>query len=62
MSFEEAKQYVRKFQLKSNKEWRVFSKTKRPKNLPGAPEKIYKNVGWNGWADFLGNLEKISNE
>jgi len=62
MAFEEAKQFVQKFQLKSNKEWRVFSKTKRPKNLPGAPEKIYKNVGWNGWADFLENLEKISNE
>lgn len=54
LDFESARAIVRKMKLKSNLEWRNFSKTKRPKNIPGSPDGIYKNKGWISWADFLG--------
>lgn len=54
MSFEEAKKFIQKENIKSNKEWRVFCKSsKRPPNLPVAVERYYKSE-WKGWADFLG--------
>lgn len=27
----------------------------KPKNIPAAPSKVYKEKGWNGWPDFLGS-------
>ena len=54
--FNKAKKYLQKYKLKSNKEWRKFSKsTERPKGLPGNPDFIYKNTGWVNWSDFLGS-------
>ena len=54
LNFIEAKKYVKKLNLKNLKEWQYYSKTKRPLNLPGKPNIIYKKQ-WNGWVDFLGN-------
>jgi len=31
----------------------MYSKTKRPLNIPGHPDNIYKKE-WKGWDDFLG--------
>lgn len=39
--------------MKTAKDWRNYSKNKRPPNMPSNPDKIYKN-DWKGWADFLG--------
>ena len=61
LPFEEAKKIVRAEGLKSNQHWRKYSQTKRPLNIPGSPESIYKNKGWTNWGDFLGtgNERKI---
>ena len=61
LPFEEAKKIVRAEGLKSNQHWRKYSQTKRPLNIPGSPDSIYKNKGWTNWGDFLGtgNERKI---
>lgn len=53
MSFEDARLMVRKLKLKTLKEWREYSKIRRPKNIPSNPDKSYEQY-WKGWADFLG--------
>ena len=59
VSFLEAKKFSSSLALKSHKEWRVFSQSsKRPKDIPAAPDVVYKNKGWKGWVDFLGKEEK----
>jgi superfamily II DNA or RNA helicase len=53
--FLEAKEYVIKLKLKNNAEWRLWSKSsERPIDIPGAPEKIYKDE-WVSWGNWLGN-------
>jgi superfamily II DNA or RNA helicase len=54
-NFDEARNYVRKLKLKSTKEWKIWSKESKPKFIPGNPDRIYKNIGWLSWADFLGS-------
>ena len=55
LSFEEVKIHVHKLKLKSNKEWRLYSKSKdKPNNIPTTPDRVYLNKGWQGWNDFLG--------
>ncbi len=54
LEFEEAREYVRQQNLKNTSEWKIWTKNHRPFNIPGAPDAIYKEKGWNSWADFLG--------
>jgi hypothetical protein len=55
MSFAEARTSVHKLKLKNQLEWREFSKSsKRSKDLPTAPERVYKEDGWTSIADWLG--------
>ena len=35
--------------------WRVYSKTIKPNNIPSNPQHVYKNDGWISWGDFLGS-------
>jgi hypothetical protein len=51
LNYEEAKNYVSKFGLKTHKDWVKFSKTDRPKNIPSNPWKYYKE--WNGIKVFI---------
>jgi len=60
VSFSVAKRIVRKIKLKSNKEWRQYSKTQRPENLPSSPDKVYEE--WTDWGDFLGTKRKSTNK
>jgi len=54
-SFSKAKNYIRKFNIRSSKEWYKFSKTdQKPLGIPSMVDRIYKNKGWQGWEDFLG--------
>jgi len=53
-SFEEAKKFSIRLKLKKASEWGDFAKTnKRPKDIPGNPQRTYKNKGWASWSDFL---------
>jgi hypothetical protein len=61
LPFIEARNFVRKLKLKKSDEWKEYSKSnKRPMNIPGAPNEVYKNKGWMGIPDWLGN-ENVSN-
>jgi hypothetical protein len=72
LSFEEAREFVRRLRLKSIREWRDYCKSgKRPINIPLSSSVYYKNRGWINWGDFLGKQNrkylnvkelKISNE
>tara|TARA_B110000238_G_scaffold52423_1_gene57202 strand:- start:6 stop:218 length:213 start_codon:yes stop_codon:yes gene_type:complete len=53
-SFEEAKEFVKNLNLKTSKDWLIYSKTKRPFDIPSNPGKKYKGMGWIGMDDFLG--------
>jgi superfamily II DNA or RNA helicase len=54
-SFEEARVFVHRLQLKSRKEWSDWSKIEaRPDDIPAHPPRVYKDKGWNGWGDWLG--------
>ncbi len=55
LTFNKAREYVRKLKIDSVAKWKIYTKTKnRPKNIPVAPDQVYKNKGWKGWQDFLG--------
>src|SRR5262249_15902121 len=58
-AFKEAREYARKLNLKSHKEWsalakdRSFSnKNRLPDDIPGQPDNVYDE--WIGWWDWLG--------
>ena len=54
-SFDNAKKFVQKLNLKSRTAWREYRKSgKKPDNIPSNPEIIYKNKGWKNISDFLG--------
>jgi len=61
LSFVKAREFAQSLGLVSSIEWHKYSsgelteKGVRPDNLPGNPPKTYKNKGWKGWSDFLGN-------
>ena len=61
LNFKKAKAIVRKFKLKNEREWRVFTKTAvfKKLNIPVAADRHYKNKGWKGYAHFLGFNKKI---
>jgi hypothetical protein len=55
--FEQAREYVRSQNIKNNDEWWEYCKSdKKPNDIPSTPERVYKNKGWNGFSDFLGNM------
>jgi hypothetical protein len=53
MTFEEARDFVRKLGLKNSSEWRKYC-TNKPSNLPSNPEKTYRELGWISFSDFIG--------
>ncbi len=56
LDFSQARKLVRNLNIKSTTEWKIFCKSnEKPNNIPTAPDQIYKNKGWMGWGDFLGN-------
>jgi hypothetical protein len=53
--FQDARQYVRKLNLKSTSEWRDYCKSgKKPYDISGSPHNTYKNEGWISYGDWLG--------
>jgi hypothetical protein len=54
-SLNEAREFVRKLNLKSMKEWQEYCKSgNKPDNIPANPESPYKGKGWKGYGDWLG--------
>ena len=59
LTFNEARDYVRKLKLKNTIEWNnKFKAGKMPLNIPRSVDRLYKDKGWKGWADFLGKETK----
>ena len=55
LPYEEARDFVHSLGLKTQAEWRDYSKSgSKPLNIPGNPNKIYENDGWTGTGDWLG--------
>ena len=54
LPYEEAKKVVNALGLKSKDDWERWSRTERPPDIPSSPWETYKNAGWNGFADWLG--------
>jgi len=53
--------FARSLNLASNKEWQVWCKEgRRPPNVPSAPDKAYKDGGWQGWGHWLGTGNQSS--
>jgi hypothetical protein len=63
-SFLEARAFVHSLNLKSTREWSLFSKSqmsgkeKLPTDIPATPNKTYAQSGWAGMSDWLGNCRK----
>ncbi|EGG41857.1 hypothetical protein Nlim_1300 [Candidatus Nitrosarchaeum limnium SFB1] len=58
--FSLAKEFVHHLELKNVEEWYEFCKSsKKPKDIPSNPDKKYRNMGWNGYKDWLGTNSKI---
>ena len=61
MPFEEAQEFVRSLNLKGQRQWLQFTKNKlpslaiRPVDIPTNPNIVYKEKGWKGMKDWLGN-------
>lgn len=54
--FEHAKAIIEKVGLKNTLEWNEYKKAKYFNNkIPRQPQSFYKDKGWKGWGDFLGN-------
>jgi hypothetical protein len=47
--------YARKLELKGERGWKEWSKSgQRPSDIPGNPNKVYRDDGWISWPDWLG--------
>jgi hypothetical protein len=54
-SFEQAREFVRTLGLRTWNKWTEYRKSdKKPKNIPSAPNDVYKDEGWISWGDWLG--------
>lgn len=59
-SFNKARSYVRKLELKNSTEWRKYCrgairKGNKPTDIPATPYKVYEGKGWRGMEDWLGS-------
>ena len=54
--FKEARKYAKSLNLKSSSEWVKHTKKPGfPEDIPKDPRIVYKNKGWKGMGDWLGN-------
>ena len=63
LPFDKALLYVRALKLKSQAHWQQWRKSgARPSNIPGNPDKIYKNDGWQGTPHWLGTGNSVGGQ
>jgi len=54
-----ARSFSRSLGLSNVDEWYEYKKSgKKPPNIPGKPNFVYRNEGWNGMKDWLGADKK----
>ena len=59
LSYEEAREVLKSFEIDNHKKLRHFLKSdSRPNNFPGNPKHTYLNNGWVSWEHFF-DIEKI---
>ena len=58
LSFKDARDIISRLGLKTQKQWREWSKKNRPENIPSEPERTYKNKGWISLHNWLGCEKK----
>ena len=51
-TFKEAKEAVRKLEIKTKPEYK--ERYKEDPRLPSHPDRTYEGKGWNNWPDYLG--------
>ena len=55
-SFPEARAFVHQLYFKNSKDWQNWVKSgEKPDDIPSSPNTVYKDKGWNGLEDWLGN-------
>lgn len=56
LPFNEARTFARSLKISSFKNWKIYHKSgKAPDNIPRCPHWTYRNSGWVGYRDWLGN-------
>jgi len=54
--FAQARSFVWKLKLRNVYEWRDFTKSGHlPSDIPATPDRTYRDKGWAGYSDWLGN-------
>lgn len=63
LPFTEAREFVRKLNLKNQKEWLKYTRgeiagvPEKPKNIPATPQRTYNGNGWAGLNDWIGTRQ-----
>jgi hypothetical protein len=56
LPFTEGRAFARRLGLKGQRGWKEWSKSEqRPSDIPGRPDRVYRDDGWVSWPDWLGN-------
>ena len=56
LDYEIARDFVHKLNLKTVKEWKEYCRLKlKPQDVPSNPLQVYRDKGWSGFGDWLGN-------
>jgi hypothetical protein len=54
--FEKARKFVHSLKLKNSKQWYNYCQSnEKPQDIPSIPSNTYKDKGWKGIGDWLGN-------
>ncbi len=64
--FDKGREFAHSLKLETQAQWRLYcqgslkDKPKIPLDIPFKPERAYKNEGWKGYPDWLGNQKRAS--
>ena len=64
--FDKGREFAHSLKLETQAQWRLYcqgsltDKPKIPLDIPLKPERAYKNEGWKGYPDWLGNKKRAS--
>lgn len=61
LSFSDAKNYIKQFNLTTQSKWFLWAKFNRPSCIPYNPSDIYKSE-WKSWMDWLGTNNKTGGQ